>query len=221
MIFLVPVIQLLVFGYAVTTDVRHIPPPSTIWTTASASRDLRARFIRIRLFRRRRVRARRPAGSATDRPRRGKAVLQMNRGFGDDLRRADRPAPAHRRRHRFEHGGDRPQLCRPIAGRFSTSSCRRGLARLIGVAGDTSRAGRPEAAPGSTRTWRAAISTCPASSPTLSAHHPAPDQHGGGPGKGDRHHGTDHGDAHHAARVHPRQDLPFALIGFVDVAWSR
>jgi ABC-2 type transport system permease protein len=81
-IFLMPIIQALVFGYAVTTDVRHIRTAVYDLDNSVASRELVTRFERSGYFditqyvdRESRIRELMDRG-------RGKAVLQMNRGFG-------------------------------------------------------------------------------------------------------------------------------------------
>ncbi|MDD5543954.1 MAG: ABC transporter permease [Acidobacteriia bacterium] len=49
-IFLMPIIQVLVFGYAVTTDVNHVPTAVYDLDNSVASRDLIARFVRSGYF---------------------------------------------------------------------------------------------------------------------------------------------------------------------------
>lgn len=84
-ILLVPIVQVLIFGYAVTTDVRHIRTAIYDLDNSPSSRDLVARFegsghfdIVRRLRSDGEVRAVIQSGEA-------KAVLRLNRGFGDDL----------------------------------------------------------------------------------------------------------------------------------------
>jgi len=85
-IFLMPIIQLLVFGYAVTTDVKHVATAVVDLDNSVASRDLIARFVESGYF---------DIVAYTTNPDpvrelvdRGhvRAVLQMNKGFEDDLR---------------------------------------------------------------------------------------------------------------------------------------
>jgi len=85
-IFLMPIIQLLVFGYAVTTDVKNIATLIHDLDNSIASRELVSRFVKSGYFhvveytdREDRVR------ELLDRGKVG-AVLRMNRGFEDDLR---------------------------------------------------------------------------------------------------------------------------------------
>ncbi|HEY5119508.1 MAG TPA: ABC transporter permease [Anaerolineales bacterium] len=85
-IFLMPIIQLLVFGYAVTTDVKHIATLVHDLDNSIASRELVSRFAKSGYFnvveytdREDRVR------ELLDRGKVG-AVLRMNKGFEDDLR---------------------------------------------------------------------------------------------------------------------------------------
>ena len=85
-IFLMPIIQALVFGYAVTTDVRHIRTAVYDLDNSVASRELVTRFERSGYFditqyidRESRIRELMDRGLV-------KAVLQMNRGFGEALR---------------------------------------------------------------------------------------------------------------------------------------
>ena len=49
-IFLMPIIQLFVFGYAVTTDVKHIPTMVYDLDNSVASRELVSRFTRSGYF---------------------------------------------------------------------------------------------------------------------------------------------------------------------------
>ncbi len=85
-IFLMPIIQVLVFGYAVTTDVKHVATAVYDLDNSVASRELIARFeksgyfdIAEHVY---------DEGQARDLVDRGtvRAVLRINRGFGDELR---------------------------------------------------------------------------------------------------------------------------------------
>lgn len=84
-IFMMPIIQTLVFGYAVTTDVKHVRTAVYDLDHSVASRDLTARFVRSGYFeivadvaREADVRTLMDRGDV-------RAVLQINRGFGADL----------------------------------------------------------------------------------------------------------------------------------------
>ncbi|MDD2389142.1 MAG: ABC transporter permease [Desulfobacterales bacterium] len=85
-IFLMPIIQLLVFGYAVTTDVKHVATAVVDLDNSVASRDLIARFVESGYFD---IVAYAtnpdPVRELVDRGH-VRAVLQMNKGFEDDLR---------------------------------------------------------------------------------------------------------------------------------------
>lgn len=85
-IFLMPIIQLLVFGYAVTTDVKHVATAVYDLDNSVASRELIARFVASEYFEitayaknPKHVRELIDRGDV-------RAVLQMNKGFEDDLR---------------------------------------------------------------------------------------------------------------------------------------
>jgi ABC-2 type transport system permease protein len=86
LIFVMPVIQLIMFGYAVTTDVDHIKTAVCDLDKSPQSRALIERFTASGYF---------TVVDSTDRPERlgelldrGKAIIgiQINRGFADDLR---------------------------------------------------------------------------------------------------------------------------------------
>ena len=84
-VLLVPVVQVLIFGYAATTDVRHVATAVCDLDHSVASRDLVARFVASGYFDvvhrptdDREIRALLDRGDV-------QAVLRMNRGFGDDL----------------------------------------------------------------------------------------------------------------------------------------
>jgi ABC-2 type transport system permease protein len=86
MIFLMPIIQVLVFGYAVTTDVRHIRTAVYDLDNSPASRELASRFsdsgyfdIVAYLYDENRARELVDCGEV-------QAVLRMNKGFEDELR---------------------------------------------------------------------------------------------------------------------------------------
>jgi ABC-2 type transport system permease protein len=91
-IFLMPVLQVLVFGYAVTTDVEHVPMAVYDLDNSVASRELVVRFVQSGYFdvvayvsNDHWARALVDRGQVS-------VVLRMNRGFGDALR-AGRTAP--------------------------------------------------------------------------------------------------------------------------------
>jgi ABC-2 type transport system permease protein len=84
-IFLMPIIQVLVFGYAVTTDVKHVATAIYDLDNSVASRELVGRFVRSGYF---------DIVEYVDNDARSRelidrdlarAVLRMNKGFGDDL----------------------------------------------------------------------------------------------------------------------------------------
>jgi ABC-2 type transport system permease protein len=85
-IFLVPVIQILVFGYAVTTNVNHVATAVYDLDRTVSSRELVSRFESSRYFDI--VEYVTDDQRANDLMDRGKAlaILRMNRGFEDDLR---------------------------------------------------------------------------------------------------------------------------------------
>jgi len=91
-IFVVPVMQLLVFSYAASTDVRHISTAVYDLDQSVTSRDLVSRFVKSGYF----DVAEYIASDARERELldRGKvqAVLHVTRGFEGDIR-AGRPAP--------------------------------------------------------------------------------------------------------------------------------
>ena len=85
-IFIMPVVQLMVFGYAVTTDVTHVPTAVYDLDNSVASRELIARFVESGYFDVvANVESPRHARELMDRGDVG-AILQMSRGFGDALR---------------------------------------------------------------------------------------------------------------------------------------
>jgi ABC-2 type transport system permease protein len=85
-IFLPPIIQLLVFGYAVTTDVKNAATAIYDQDNSVASRELTSRFIRSRYFKvEENIREEKQIRHLIDHSR-VKAVLQINKGFENDLR---------------------------------------------------------------------------------------------------------------------------------------
>ncbi|MGQ3684387.1 MAG: ABC transporter permease [Candidatus Loosdrechtia sp.] len=85
-IFVMPVLQTLVFGYAVTTDVRNITTAVYDLDNTVASRELTARFVKSGYFRVvEYVNNEKRARELLDRGR-VRAVIRMNHGFEEDLR---------------------------------------------------------------------------------------------------------------------------------------
>jgi ABC-2 type transport system permease protein len=85
LIFVAPVIQLLIFGYAVNTDVRNITTAVEDFDNSATSRDLMARFVRSGYFS---IVA--YAGNDMDAGRmidtgEARVVFRINRGFENDL----------------------------------------------------------------------------------------------------------------------------------------
>lgn len=90
-IFLMPIIQVLVFGYAVTTDVKHVPTAVYDLDNSIASRELTGRFIRSGYFDIiEYVETEDRARELVDRGE-AQAVLRINGGFENDLRAARSP----------------------------------------------------------------------------------------------------------------------------------
>lgn len=85
-IFLMPIVQVLVFGYAVTTGVKHVTTAVYDLDNSITSRELVDRFVKSGYFDvveyvNNEDRARKLVDRGEVR-----AVLHMNKGFGDDLR---------------------------------------------------------------------------------------------------------------------------------------
>jgi ABC-2 type transport system permease protein len=92
MVLVVPLVQILIFGYAVTTDVRHVPLGVYDLANGPASRELVARFVQSGYFDVvGYVSTDRAARDLIDRGR-ALAILRVERDFEDDLR-AGRTAP--------------------------------------------------------------------------------------------------------------------------------
>jgi ABC-2 type transport system permease protein len=85
-IFMMPIIQVLVFGYAVTTDVNHIPTAVHDLDNSRASRELTSRFVKSGYFDV--IEYVSDESRARELLDRGEAsvVLRFNKGFGDHLR---------------------------------------------------------------------------------------------------------------------------------------
>ena len=95
MVFVMPLVQSLVFGYAVTTDVRHVPTAVVDFDQSVASRELLSRFSASGYFRF--VSQTRDVDETTRLLDGGSvgAVLRIDKGFDEDLRAgraAARPA---------------------------------------------------------------------------------------------------------------------------------
>ena len=84
-IFVMPVVQVLIIGYAVNTDVRHVPMAVYDLDRTPATRDLLARFEGSGCFDVvRRISAEAEIQEVLDSGE-AKAVLRLNRGFAEDL----------------------------------------------------------------------------------------------------------------------------------------
>lgn len=84
-IFVIPVVQTIIFGYAVNTDVRHVATAIYDLDNSSQSRELADRFIRSGYFNLyERVYDEARGRELIDRGE-VKALLRMNRGFGDEI----------------------------------------------------------------------------------------------------------------------------------------
>jgi ABC-2 type transport system permease protein len=139
-IFLMPIIQLFVFGYAVTTDVKHIPTIVYDLDNSAASRELVSRFTRSGYFEliehaphERRIRELMDRGDIG-------AAFQIDKGFEEDLL-AGRPAQVQL----IVDGADSNTAgivlgySSTIAGRFSTEIESSRVARMTGGGGKTGR----------------------------------------------------------------------------------
>ena len=85
-IFMMPIIQVLVFGYAVTTDVEHVATAVYDLDNSVASRELIARFVNSGYFEiLEYVTEEDRARNLMDRGK-VRTIIRMNSGFGDDLR---------------------------------------------------------------------------------------------------------------------------------------
>src|SRR5437870_70564 len=86
MIFGTPIIQMLMFGYAVSTDVKHVATAVYDLDNTVASRELLARFVRSGYFDiTERVGDEARARELIDRSE-VRTVLRLNKGFENDLR---------------------------------------------------------------------------------------------------------------------------------------
>ena len=145
-IFVIPCVQMLVIGYAVTTDVKHVPTAVYDLDNSQASRELTARFVGLGLFRRRRATstATAPVRELLDRGDGARWCCGIDHGFADDLR------PAARRSCRSSSTAPtrtRPGSCSSYAGKiaaeYSPADPRRPL--RAGRGAGSRRAGRPAA----------------------------------------------------------------------------
>lgn len=139
-IFVMPIVQLLVFGYAVTTDVKHIATAIYDLDNSVASRELVASFVKSGYFDVvEHVDDESRARNLLDRGK-VRAVLRMNKGFQDDLR-AGRTAQLQV----IVDGTDSNtagivlDYSAKIAGRLSERVLRARLSRLAGPAGELGR----------------------------------------------------------------------------------
>jgi ABC-2 type transport system permease protein len=84
-VFVIPAVQTIIFGYAVNTDVRHVATAIYDLDNSSYSREFADRFIRSGYFElQERVTQEKRARELIDRGE-VKAVLRMNHGFGAEL----------------------------------------------------------------------------------------------------------------------------------------
>jgi ABC-2 type transport system permease protein len=84
-VFVIPAVQTIIFGYAVNTDVRHVATAIYDLDNSSHSREFADRFIRSGYFElQERVTQEKRARELIDRGE-VKAVLRMNHGFGAEL----------------------------------------------------------------------------------------------------------------------------------------
>ncbi|MDY0042210.1 MAG: ABC transporter permease, partial [Desulforhabdus sp.] len=90
-IFLMPVIQVLVFGYAVTTDVKHVATAVYDQDNSPASRELVSRFAGTEYFDVAEYIYH--EGRVTELLDHGKvrAIIRIREGYGDDLRAGKTP----------------------------------------------------------------------------------------------------------------------------------
>ncbi len=147
-IFLMPIVQLMVFGYAVTTDVKDVATAVYDQDNSVASRELIARFVHSGYFRVvEHVGNDRRAQELVDRGE-VRAVIRINRGFHDDLR-AGKTAPLQI----IVDGTDSTtagivlDYSAKIAGQFSEKVLTTRIERLRGAAG------RPGQVQLQTRAW--------------------------------------------------------------------
>ena len=207
-IFVIPCIQVFVISYAISMDVKHVRTAVYDLDNSQSSRDVVASFVRSGYFDVvERIGSDKEATSLLDR---GKvsAILHIMHGFADDLRgRANGRVAGASGWHGLEHGKHRAKLRGEnrhglFAKYFNRSD-------MSGSLGAINLPGRPDL---ETRAWfNENLESRNFFVPgvlvvVVSVVTHAFNEHGGGAGKRDRNHGTDHGHAHHAHGIHPRQD---------------
>ena len=109
---MMPLLQVMVFGYAVTTDVRNVPTAVLDFDQSVASRELLSRFFRFGLLPVRVADPKRTT-TATRSPRPGNRwgrSCASTRASRKTCGRAGRPAPGDRRRDGLQHRRDRARL---------------------------------------------------------------------------------------------------------------
>ena len=110
-IFLIPCVQVLVIGYAVSNDVQHVPTAIYDLDNSVESRELTARFIRSGYFDATETVGSDAPRAVPPRPQRREHRLAVqSRVRPGAARRAHCAAANHRRRHGLEHRHDRRQL---------------------------------------------------------------------------------------------------------------
>lgn len=87
-LFVPPVLQTLVFGYAATLEIRHVPVAIVDYDNSQVSRDLVSRFEASRYFEVRRLADRKEIPGLIDRDE-VMMALQINSGFTRDLRKGE------------------------------------------------------------------------------------------------------------------------------------
>ena len=111
MALLIPVMMLILFGFALTLDVDNVPMAVWDQSGTARSRDFISRFGGSRVLRRSSVRRQLPRPGPRD--RRGPGDARAGRAARirpADRRRPRRPRPVDRRRHRLEHRHHRHRL---------------------------------------------------------------------------------------------------------------
>ena len=206
-IFVIPCVQVMVIGYAVSTDVKHVRTAVYDLDNSQASRDVIDRFkasgyfdVVMRLENEQQARDVLDRNDVT-------AVLRFNHGFAEDLD-AGRTAAFQI----IVDGTDSntAAIAASYAQNIATAYSQQILAeRIERATGPAGKIGRPEL---DTRAWfNENLESRNFFVPgvlvvVVALSHAAADQHGRGAREGDRHDGADHGHADHARRVHPRQD---------------
>ena len=120
-----PVIQMLVFGYAATLEIRHIPTAVLDYDNSQVSRDLLSRFTASPYFDvRARVNNRGQIGDLIDRGD-VTVALQINAGFAQDLRKGQTAhlqliVDSSNSNTALDRGGIRQSDCRAVRAGVST-----------------------------------------------------------------------------------------------------